>query len=497
VAVLQGGRDPALLYQVQRHYGNRVTRRLVQRARSDSAAIRPAREGGRAPRPSSIVLTGGRPAAGPQAMPVLQRRLPTIDTTLIKRDPNMVRDLLLHGLKNLDEKERKALVAQYKSPPRTFDEVVGLVRDAKPDKLEEWYTFIAYYTGAEKKYVSTYKQADTIKPTTGEVETLVKHLTTIISGLQKLHGNAKLQKLIFGPDCDHKLVDGVYRDIWERAYKHTQKGAAAPVVRSADKAHKEWVGVGGSASMTGEHVELSDTEYSALIKGTSEGFAVLVHEFSHQAKDATEDITYDFGEMARLRTEARQKNAETYAQAYLEATSTSDQRRHYDPKKVIAKTPTSGSKPNEFLERRVQGVVEYLTAMWNHMDDAYNIAKTLARRETLKESTQKSYEWMVGLAVYPYKLDLGTAPDAFLALIEDRTRRLNDLTASGAVRSALMAQKVTKEEMTNTAYNADKELPDLTAKAVKAALNMTNEVAQKFVAQWIQFQQDLKKSQDK
>jgi len=405
---------------------------------------------------------------------VIQRRITELSDEFITNNEGFTKDLLKHAIQNLSPEELSKFTEHMKQP--ISNEALD---KASSENLIAWYKNLMFFSGEDKKMTSTLHEPDTSAPTTDEALTLKKHLGTLCTQMKALVGQTEFYKTVFGPDCNVTHIDNVYSSIWKKAYRHFDESSKF-VEKSSETSHNDWVKTGGMASEAIDHITVSKIEYGELLKGSPEGFAVVVHEFSHKATPATVDIAYSMGAMEKLPESKRVKNAENYAQAYLQFFHKADPRRLYDPSKVIPTVASSASTPNEHKERRLSLINSKLVETWNLMDNAYSFVKEVHQKGDTEWHLKPAFIQLINFAIYPHTLDVKLAPDPIRALIEDRTRQLMLLQVRKNLVTALKSNGIEKDRIEAEGVDV-KDIDMLSALAIKSSLHMNYSQADTFL----------------
>jgi hypothetical protein len=422
---------------------------------------------------------GGSDTAASDAAPssVIQQRLPEMTNEFIADNTEMAREILLHGLANMSSGERDTFVAAVnvsRVVKIDFEKLREELIIADAGMLKAWSPYIKSQTADSKKFTSTVDSPDSVDPTADELEIIKTNIQTIIDGIGTKHTNEDFIKSIFGPTVNTQAVGDVYDNICFKLFEH-QQASTAPVGKSSEKDHDEWTGVGGFAKAGADKVTFSDKEYTALLSGTPESLAILIHEYSHVVDGKIIDHAYSLDDMAKLTTKQRTENAETYAQAYLEMTSATNAKRLYDESKVVQPEAAVIDAPSTHLKRRMKAIKSNLTAMWSITDDAYRAVKKLHTGEYGADIKSG----LVDVASFPYVVDVATDHVRLQALLEDRSKRYSEIGKK--LVSVLKAEGVTRELLSDPELDDAANIPLFTALSIQKIINLSDSNATQLV----------------
>ncbi|NEO85276.1 MAG: DUF4157 domain-containing protein [Spirulina sp. SIO3F2] len=429
---------------------------------------------------------------------VVQARLPVLDATAFTAQTEVVRDLLLHTAKNMDDGEVGSLFeAVYEGSEvdittSTSDEkrqeLIRTLNAGDSATLKNAYDFIVANLGEDKVYEVDSEDQDFGALSLTHQGDILKELAGISSFLGRIIGNTDVQQQIFGPEFDQGTIDSVYKGI-KGVVNKAVNGGVVPICVTGNKDHMNWVGAGALAG-DGTGVTVGDPAFQKIIAGKQAGISTLVHEFSHFAA-STKDIAYSKSTLAKLTTEERMNNAETYAQAFEEAAYGSDTSRHYDPMKVVDVEQDEDSqrdRASKNVKAHLKFIYKNVIRLWNGVDNVYLTAITKNKDMTKTVMLQAvggdvSIETAIHDVLVPHDIPV-TAENMpmILALIEDRARAIQPgKFKKKKIQEILMARGVSRDDLTKKPKQGSEGIYSLTAVALQHSLNMNLETAQKFV----------------
>ena len=423
---------------------------------------------------------------------VVQRRLAPVTAKQAAAQPEMLREMLLLGLRHLSEPEQTELVRALNDAAVkvwTLDAVAENIRVCGAAHLSTWHRWLQKYTPQAKRYVSALGQPKSVAATPEQTVAVLGHVKVqVLPALKALLGHTKLQQAIFGPEADLKHVNKVLLLVLDAMERHVAK-ASSPMVGQGNAEHALWVGVGGITSFGSPTVELSLSNFDAAVRGELNGLATLVHEFTHAAGN-TLDVAYDSDGMAKLTSAERVVNAETYAQAFLEMHSP-DPKRYYDPLRIVDTHKASSAKSPALLKQRIGGVKKLMTELWQAVDNVYGMVPLAFDGKNTPLDVAK-VQSMIWLATYPHRPALRLAGDMAMALLEDRTRVLKVFKDKpSTVNAELKAQGVNKARMESPLVDPEAEFEALCALALMRPFNLSGGQARTLVHQLLRLKAHL------
>lgn len=414
---------------------------------------------------------------------VIQARFPNMSDEFIEKNLPMARDILLNTIDNLTKTELEGINEYLKQHGTVY--TIPLLRErAKGGEahVKYWRTIFQNKLGAGKKLTpEEAKTPSNIDVGKDDLPKVVEATAALIGILKKVGSHQKTVEAVFGLDMA-KAASSILKRIFDLLKEH-KEGGTSPVSIIGDVAHSKWVGAEAATQTGAEVVQLQESVYIGFLKSDPEAQAAVVHEFSH-AVGGTDDLAYSLAEIAKLTPLERLKNAECYAQLYLDLISPNEA-RYFNPEKVIDTTTASLEKGASNIPKRLAAVKKNVTDIWNRVDNVYGMLKVLLKYQgQINEEQGSGFERLAHLAVAPYKPNVVKFPVETMAMIEDRARALSQMMQSEAIKNALTAAGVTKEMMENpiamgeinTGYH------ELTSLAIASVLNLSGTEAGLFLA---------------
>ncbi|MFN8529067.1 MAG: DUF4157 domain-containing protein [Anaerolineae bacterium] len=385
---------------------------------------------------------------------VIQARFPNMSDEFITQNPEMAQDILLNTIDNLTKEELSGINEYLKGYGIVYTN--ELLRKAVKQGVEHvkyWRTIFQSKLGAGKKLT----QEEAATPSNIEVKKeslpkVVEATTALLGILKKVGSQKETVKKVFGPDVAEAATD-ILKKIFTLLKQHKDEGSS-PVSIIGDIAHSKWVGAEAATQTGAEVVQLQASVYEGFLKNDPEAQAAIVHEFSH-AVGGTDDIAYSLAEIAKLTPMERLKNAECYAQLYLDLI-TPNEARYYNPEKVVDTTTASPEKGASNVPKRLAAVKKNVTDIWNRVDNVYGMIKVLLKYQgQITEEQGSGFSRLAHLAVAPYKPNVVKFPVETMAMIEDRARALSQMMEANAIQKALTTAGVTKEMMEGPITNEE------------------------------------------
>ena len=412
------------------------------------------------------------PVDSPVRRAVLQPRMPAMTEKQIRLKPDVAQELLLHRLRTMPNAEYEEL----RNNPLVAS-IAELEGQLRVDQLVAMYPVVFAGTTEATRY--ELEPGASHEPSQEHAEKIIEQLKPIFTAIGNTRGNDPALMKIFGVDAEGlERVKDVFTKARTLLASHG-KQQTCPVLALGNAAHNAWVGVAGMTSKGQPRVDLGASSIAELAAGRPEGAAALLHELTHAAA-GTDDHAYGLTAMAKLGPAKRVENASHYEHAYLETVVGPNPSRYYDAQVSIGQQAANETQQSALRKKKAKAAMGLAAEMWNALDNCYGAAQqpveAKASNVDIDDIKVQFGDSLRDLGVFPHNQ---TKPkmtgNVALALIEDRTRYLNELKKIDVLRRHIL--QVSGDEL------AQLEPTEFLASIIAKQLRLHPDVA----AQWVYY----------